>query len=179
MINKLKKLFGAVYRRIYCRLDTVGYARSLGVKVGDNVHFYGSYANMFSSEPWLISIGSNVHVAAETRFITHDGGTIILKDDFPDYVLTGNIEIGNDVYIGIRAVILPGVKIGNRCIIGSCALVTKDIPDNSVAVGVPAKVTGTVDNYIKKIKEAEAGKNPRYYADLEYMHSLNPNKKTS
>lgn len=49
------------------------------------------------------------------------------------------VTVGNDVWIGRRAIIMPGVKIGNGCIIGAAAVVTKDIPDYSIAVGVPAK----------------------------------------
>lgn len=47
---------------------------------------------------------------------------------------------------------MPGVSIGNNCIIGCGAIVTKSIPDNSVAVGVPAKVIETVDEYYEKHK---------------------------
>lgn len=50
------------------------------------------------------------------------------------------VTIGNDVWIGRRAIIMPGIKIGDGCIIGAGAVVTKDIPPYSVAVGVPAKV---------------------------------------
>ncbi|GIZ09865.1 sugar O-acetyltransferase [Flavobacterium sp. UMI-01] len=50
------------------------------------------------------------------------------------------ITIGNDCWIGGNAIICPGVRIGNGCVIGAGAVVTKDIPDNSLAVGNPAKV---------------------------------------
>ncbi|MCD8081173.1 MAG: acyltransferase [Bacteroides sp.] len=50
------------------------------------------------------------------------------------------VHIGNDVWVGLRAVIMPGVTIGDHVIIGSCAVVTKDIPDYAVVGGVPAKV---------------------------------------
>lgn len=50
------------------------------------------------------------------------------------------VIIGNDVWIGDRVVILPGVHIGNGCIIGAGAVVTHDIPDFSIAAGVPAKI---------------------------------------
>lgn len=49
-------------------------------------------------------------------------------------------QIGNDVWIGTRAIIMPGVKIGNGVIIGAGAVVTKDIPDYAIVGGVPAKV---------------------------------------
>ena len=51
--------------------------------------------------------------------------------------------IGNNCFIGVRSLICPGVKIGDECVIGAGSVVTKDIPSNSMAVGVPAKVIRT------------------------------------
>lgn len=51
-----------------------------------------------------------------------------------------NVLIGNDVWIGIEVIIMGGVRIGNGAIIGAGSIVTKDIPDYAIAVGVPAKV---------------------------------------
>lgn len=50
------------------------------------------------------------------------------------------VTIGNDVWIGTRVIVMPGISIGNGVIIGAGAVVTKDVPDYAVAVGVPAKV---------------------------------------
>jgi acetyltransferase-like isoleucine patch superfamily enzyme len=135
------------------KMDPVGYARSLGVKVGENVHFYAMSTGMFGSEPWLITIGNNVHITSECQFATHDGGTLILRSEVPDLELTAPISIGNDVYIGLRSIILPGVNIGNRCIIAAGSVVSKSIPDNSVAAGVPARVLKTTDEYLEKAKK--------------------------
>lgn len=66
----------------------------------------------------------------------------------------GPIEIGNNVYIGMGAYIMPNVKIGDNCIIGAGAVVTKNIPSNSVAVGVPARVVKTVDDYYTDCKNS-------------------------
>lgn len=52
----------------------------------------------------------------------------------------GDIVIGNDVWIGYKAIILAGVKIGDGAIIGTRALVTKDVPAYSIVGGVPAKI---------------------------------------
>ena len=48
---------------------------------------------------------------------------------------------------------MPGVTIGNNCIVGTGSIVTKDIPDNSVAVGIPAKVIKSTNEYLEKIKK--------------------------
>lgn len=58
------------------------------------------------------------------------------------------VKIGNDVWVGAGATILPGVTIGDGCVIGAGSVVTKDVPANSLAVGVPAKV-------VKRLNEAE------------------------
>ena len=53
----------------------------------------------------------------------------------------GSIVIGDDVWLGAGAVVLDGVRIGKGCIVGAGAVVTKNLPDYAIAVGVPAKVT--------------------------------------
>ena len=56
------------------------------------------------------------------------------------------IKIGDDVWLGGNVTILPGVNIGNNVVVGAGAVVTKDIPDNSLALGVPAKVVRKLEN---------------------------------
>ena len=60
----------------------------------------------------------------------------------------GDIVIGNDVWIGYEAVIMSGVRIGDGAVIGTRAVVTKDVPDNSLVGGVPAKLIRTIENDI-------------------------------
>lgn len=149
IINSLKGL----QRRIMSQSDPIRFARSLGVRVGENVRFYGISADMFGSEPWLVTIGNDVYITAGVQFITHDGGTLILRKEQYDLEWTAPITIGNDVYIGTRSMILPGVKIGNRCIIGAGSVVTKNVPDNTVVAGAPARPIRSVDEYLAKLKK--------------------------
>jgi acetyltransferase-like isoleucine patch superfamily enzyme len=55
-------------------------------------------------------------------------------------VSTTPVTIGDDVWIGANAIILPGVHIGQHCVIAAGAVVTKDVPDHSLVGGVPAKI---------------------------------------
>lgn len=87
------------------------------------------------------------------RFVGHDGGTLLFRHLVPDLEITKPITVGDDVYIGNNVIILPGVKIGNKVIIGAGAIVSHDIPDNSVAVGIPARVIKTADEYFEKIQK--------------------------
>jgi serine acetyltransferase len=60
--------------------------------------------------------------------------------------------VGNNVFLGINVTVMPGVTIGDNVVIGAGAVVTRDIPSNSVAVGVPAKVVMSVEDYWLKIE---------------------------
>ena len=107
----------------------------------------------WSTEPWIITLGENVHITGGTKFITHDGGTLLYRNQIPDLEITKPITVGNNVYIGNNVIILPGVAIGNNVVIGAGAVVSKDIPDNSVAVGVLARVIKTADEYLEKLNK--------------------------
>jgi protein capG len=115
------------------------------------VYIYGSVE--WSTEPWIITLGNHVHITDGVKFITHDGGTLLFRSQVPDLEITKPITIGDDVYIGNNVIILPGVTVGNKVIIGAGAVVTKNIPDNSVVVGVPARVIKTTEEYFEKIQK--------------------------
>lgn len=90
-------------------------------------------------------------VCGGVRIITHDGGIKVLnslnKFNGKRMSKMSSVTIGNNVYIGQNAMVLPGVQIGNNVIIGAGAIVTHNIPDNSIAVGVPATVKKSIDEY--------------------------------
>lgn len=127
------------------------YARRIGVNAGEDFHVYGDV--VWSTEPWIISIGDHVHITDGVRFETHDGGTLLFRRIIPDLEVTRPIVLGDNVYVGNCAIIMGGVTIGSNVVIGAGAVVTHDIPDNSVAAGVPAKVIETVDEYLDKLKQ--------------------------
>nr|WP_302167784.1 acyltransferase [uncultured Schaedlerella sp.] len=127
------------------------YARLIGVNFGGDVYIYGKV--IWGTEPWIITIGNNVHITDGVKFITHDGGTLLYRSQIPDLEITKPIVVGNDVYIGNNVMILPGVTIGSNVVIGAGGVVTRDIPDNSVVVGVPARVIKTTSEYLEKLKK--------------------------
>lgn len=88
----------------------------------------------------LIRIGSNVLIGAYVQVIDHNHGMAAGTPIREQRAEIGEVVIGNDVWIGAGAKILANVHIGDGAIIGSNAVVTTDIPANSIAVGVPAKV---------------------------------------
>lgn len=145
------RVIKTVYHAILKRLDPIDYAKRVGVNFsGGGVHLYGKVS--WSTEPWLITLGNNVHITDGVKFITHDGGTLLYRNKIPDLEITKPITVGDNVYIGNNVIILPGVTIGSNVVIGAGAVVTKDIPNNSVAAGVPARVIKTADEYLEKLK---------------------------
>jgi acetyltransferase-like isoleucine patch superfamily enzyme len=157
MINQIKGVWRSFSDRIYASRNPSGFVKSLGVRLGNNVRFYGVSRGMFGSEPWMISIGNNCYITAGVQFINHDGGTLILRQFEPSLEWTAPISIGNDVYIGVQSIILPNVNIGNKCIIGAGSVVSRDVPDNSVYAGVPARFICTTDDYFQKLKNKSLG----------------------
>jgi maltose O-acetyltransferase len=89
-----------------------------------------------------ITIGSDVMMGPEVIIYTSghrfDRTDVSMMDQ--GFTEVKPVSIGNDVWIGRRVIIMPGVTIGDGCVIGAGAVVTKDIPPYSVAVGVPARV---------------------------------------
>ena len=98
--------------------------------IGDNCHFQGE-----------VKIGNDVMIGPEVMFIginhNHSDKGIPMNKQGES---KKGIIIGNDVWIGARAIILDGVLIDDGCIIGAGAVVTKSIPKNSIVGGVPAKI---------------------------------------
>lgn len=127
--------------------------RKDGAQIGEGCSIHKTVS--FGEEACLIHIGDNTRVSYGTKIIAHDGGLWTLRKMglLPDADFFAPVYIGNNTHIGNNSVIMPGVHIGNNCIIGVGAIVTKDIPDNSVAVGVPARVIESIQDYYEKRKD--------------------------
>lgn len=88
-----------------------------------------------------LRIGENVMMGPDVTILsqTHN----IERTDIPmgkQGMREAEVIIGNDVWIGMRSIIMPGVKIGDGAVIGAGAVVTKDVPDYAIVGGVPARI---------------------------------------
>lgn len=113
--------------------------RLYGFTIGEDVYI-SPKAYLDKNLNGFIHIGDNCFVTRDVIILTHtqakQGGPRGLWGE----IEKGKVTIGNNVFIGVKTVIMPGVTIGDNCIIGACSLVTKSIPDNSIAFGQPARV---------------------------------------
>lgn len=109
------------------------------------------------TDPVLTAIGNNVWIVG-AWISGHDGSINMLNHAYGVKLDTvGPVVIKDDVFIGRGATILPGVTIGPRAIVGAGAVVSKDVPPNSVVAGNPAVVIRTLDEHVKKIQERTKG----------------------
>lgn len=126
----------------------VGLHRLRGIKIGKGV--YIGYNVVFDRiYPELITIEDYVEIGDNCIISVHGHGPVLMKDLYPRTVEP--VRIGRSAWIPPGCIILQGVTIGERSVIGTGAVVNKSIPPFSVAVGVPAKV-------IKKLDVAEGKK---------------------
>lgn len=166
-MNRAGRRFNAILNEFICaKLRTVGYVpfhhfrrffyRLFGIKIGR-----GSTIHMFASfyKPGNIRIGKDTiigewavldgrdslvigdHVDIASQVMIYNAEHDIHSKDFRKAKM-GRVEIGDYVFIGPRAVILPGVKIGRGAVVAAGAVVTKDVDELSIVGGVPAKEIG-------------------------------------
>ncbi len=128
-------------------LNDEQYARKIGVTIG---HSCSIATRNFGSEPYLITIGDYVQITNDVKFFTHGGGWIFRRTH-PSFDTFGKITIGNNIYIGNNAILLPGVTIGDNVIIAASAIITKSVPAGSIVAGNPAKVIGSTNEYLMKM----------------------------
>jgi hypothetical protein len=140
-------------------------AKRHGLRVADDCRFHGGLPE-FGTEPYLISIGQHVAIAANVAFLTHDGGTHVFRDQerYRKVIKYGRITVYDNCVIGYGTIILPGVTIGPNSVVGAGSVVTRSIPPGVLASGNPAKPVMTIQQYA----EWSLASTPEYDQD-EYL----------
>lgn len=125
------------------------YRRIWKIKIGKNTYI-SPKAYIDHHKSFSVEIGDNCYITRDCIILDHtqekQGGPLKLWGEI-EY---GNVKIGNNVFIGVKSVIMPGVTIGDNVIIGAMSLVTKDIPSDVVAFGQPAKVIKSINEVIRQ-----------------------------
>ncbi|MCO7506515.1 MULTISPECIES: acyltransferase [unclassified Pseudomonas] len=152
-LRRLLKIFTVPFNMLHAAYAPVSYARKVGVQMKGTVTIYGSSYYMFSSEPYLVTLGDNVFVSVSAKFVCHDGSTLPFRQMIPDLELAGEISVGDNVFIGMGALILANVHIGSNCIVGANSVVTKNVEDGTIVAGNPARVISHTDDWLLRAQE--------------------------
>ena len=135
----------------------IQYLRKKGMRIGQRSVIYAPKTVVIDeTRPWMIEIGDDVKITHGVIILTHGFDWSVLKGVYGEVLGScGKVTIGNNVFIGMNSVILKGVTVGNNVIIGAGSLVNKDIPDNCVVAGNPAKVIMSIEEYHEKRLKAQ------------------------
>ena len=141
------------YMKFYLRL-----LRRLGTNIQGTPRYIG--VHVIFDDFRMISIGDKTTISDGSHLLTHDYSITnafraIGKQQTSDIAIVRPIKIGENVFIGKKAIIMPNTTIEDDCIIGAGAVVRGRIPSGSVAIGNPAIVIGTVDTLAKKWESIE------------------------
>ncbi|UPS45263.1 acyltransferase [Prevotella sp. E15-22] len=139
--------------------------RSNGIVIMGGVHFNPRSTLIDITRPSLVTIGENCYFNSNFTLLTHDYVAKVFIESGRDYLpSSGRVTIGNNVSTGRNVTILKGVTIGDNVFIAAGSIVTKDIPSNSIAAGVPCKVIMSLEDYYQKRKR-EYEKEAQDYAN--------------
>ncbi len=164
------KLIKKVYLRFFVKsgFAYAGYLRQKKIlhAQGENC-FISKAANI--PDPYLTSIGDNVWITAGCHLLCHDASVIMINMMHNGHFdRVAPITMGQNCFLGNNVIVLPGITFGSNIIAGAGSVVTKNIPDNSVFAGSPARFICTFDEYAGRI-EASTRQYP--WRDLLKKHT--------
>lgn len=167
MFDKLKK--SIIYK--ITGIPPLEFLLENGLVVGENFKMLNGCI-IDDSHCHRIKIGNDVTLAPRVHILAHDASPI----NFIGICKEGDVIIGNNVFVGANSTILCNTRIGNNVIIGANSLVNKDIPDNSVVAGNPAKIICSTEEYLDNIKnniENKIDSGLTYLIKKDYKYDLN------
>lgn len=154
ILRKIKEKF------LYYWLSPEQWGRHLGATIGYNNMIS---KDIWSTEPYLVTIGNHCQLT-NCKIHTHGGGQAVRHID-PTFDCFGKVALGDYVYVGSGAMIMPGVTIGDHTLVAAGSVVTKSCSEGGVVLaGNPARVICTIEEYYEKNKKynvATKGMDPK------------------
>lgn len=127
-----------------------------GCSIGEGTYFFSPLTTQIDvTRPYLLEIGKYCKITRDVHILTHDYSRSVLRLKYKEILNSSKVtKIGDNVFIGIKSIILPGSNIGENVIIGAGSVVSGKIPSNVVIGGNPAKVIMTLEEFYNKRKES-------------------------
>lgn len=179
MSDSLKRLaLQVAYGHKATETRYIRWLRAQGVNVGEHVHIYSPWTVKIDTQrPWMIEIGDNVHIAADSSILQHDYSWSVLQHMTGEILGScGKVRIGNNVFIGQRSLILKGADIGDNVIIGAGSVVTKKLPDDGVYAGVPVKRLMSIQDFLGKRRSLQIEEAVSLVQEYERVYRKKPEK---
>lgn len=145
--------------------------RARGMHIGRDVWLPAS-TWIDADHCYLISIGDHCGFGEQCMLLAHDAQ----MDEYLDAARIGRVRIHESCHIGARTVVLPGVELGPRTIVGANSVVTRTLPADTVCAGNPAVVVCTLEEYLAKHRERLA-RVPTFQYEDYVIHALTPERR--
>jgi len=147
-----RRLQNSVVKGRYTPVTMAEYLRTLGAEVGEGC-FIGPTDIELEINPRHLKIGNHVAMASGVTFATQDGTPWLFQDRIPDIPADDKVIIEDNCFIGYRAILYPGIRIGPNSVVGAGSVVVSDVPPNTLVMGVPARPFGAIEKYREKCVE--------------------------
>ena len=174
LLKVLRIIYNYIFGK-YWHWKTENYWRQLradGLQLGKNVHLPPS-TWIDPAHRFLVRIEDNCGFAEGCSILAHDA----MPNEFIDASKLGRVVIGESCHFGLRCIIMPGVRIGPRCIVASGSVITNNISENSVVAGNPARVISSLDSAMKMHRELMKRKPCFEYSEYSVQYIDSPKRK--
>lgn len=165
-----------VFPALFSSKNMSDYLRECGIQIGKGCRFYRpSSMNIDISKPANLKIGDYCKITSNVTILAHDYSYSVARRVYGVTLEKHFVTIiGNNVFIGMGAIIMPGAQIGDNVIVGSGSVVNGIVPDNMVVAGNPAKIICTLEEYCEKRIASQAEEAKREYLHLKQYYGRRP-----
>lgn len=133
--------------RIECYEEYAGETLKPRIIISSNTVIENRFSALVSSN---LTIGKRCLIASDVLITTENHGTDPRTTYYNQKLISKDVSIGNNCWIGEKAIILPGVHLGNNVVVGAGSIVTKSFPSNVIIAGNPARIIKTYDSKLNK-----------------------------